>query len=110
MPAAGPPILDRSSTVTAPDDVTGNYLALMRERGWNWRDLADDLDRQAAQPSLDGGVATRRVARWARSQQEAATERQAAHADPAAPEPRPDDATPDRPRRHATPPRSPRRG
>jgi hypothetical protein len=87
-------------------DVSGNYLQMMRERGWNFADLADEFDRQAQQPSLDGGVGAQRMARWARSQQEAADRRAAAEPDqPVDPRP-PADA----PQRTAVPPRAPRRG
>lgn len=113
-------------------DVSGNYTALMRERGWSWGDLADEFERQAAQPALDGGAGPRRLARWARTQAEAAVERRAALSvmrqgedadvwDTAArelaarqrrevgadgePPPRPDDAAPDAPPRKAVPPR-----
>ena len=84
-------------------DVTGNYTALMRERGWNWTDLADDFARQAAQPQLDRGENARRMERWARSQAQAAQER--AQAAPAAP----DDPRPEPPQRHVVPPATPRR-
>lgn len=87
-------------------DVSANYLALMRERGWSFGDLADDFDRQAGQASLDGGVGARRMARWARSQQEAADRR--SEAQPEQPiDPRPPT---DEPQRTAVPPRNPRRG
>lgn len=93
--------------MTDPDgEVLGNYAAIMRERGWSWGDLADDLERQAQQPALDGGANPRRMARWARTQQEAADRR--AEAQPEQPvDPRP---PADEPKRTAVPARPPRRG
>ena len=91
--------------MTGPDDTTGNYVALMRERGWSWGDLADEFDRQATSPSLDGGAAARNMARWARSNDEAARARREQ-----APDTPPVDPRPEPPRRTATPPRPTRRG
>lgn len=59
--------------MSAPGDVTDNYVRLMAERGWSWDDLADEFDRQAAGPPmpLDRGASARGMARWARSNAEA---------------------------------------
>jgi hypothetical protein len=92
--------------VTAPSDTTANYVALMRERGWTWRDLADEFDRQATSPALDGGAAARSMARWARTEEEAARERRE-HTEP---EREPQDPRPEPPKRTAVPPRPSRRG
>ena len=95
--------------MTAPDDVTGNYVALMRERGWNWGDLADQFERDANDGrALDGGANARRMARWARSQEQAGQERRRA-AETEQREPRPDEATPDPRKRTAVPQPKPRR-
>jgi hypothetical protein len=95
--------------VTAPDDVTGNYEALMEERGWTWRDLADQFDRDAAAGrALDGGANSRSMARWARAHEQAAAARRQA-AEEQQREPRPDEATPDPRKRTAVPPAKPRR-
>jgi hypothetical protein len=98
--------------VTGPDgDVTGNYTAMMRERGWSFHDLADEFARQAEQPAMDGGAGPKYLERWARSEAAAADLRAAADE-----RHRPDDAPPpvdprrEPPKRHATPPRPPRRG
>jgi hypothetical protein len=92
--------------MSAPSDTTANYVALMRERGWNWGDLADEFDRQAQSPALDGGAAARSMARWARSEDEAARQRR----ESAAPEREPQDPRPEPPKRTAVPPRPNRRG
>jgi hypothetical protein len=91
--------------MTGPADVTGNYVALMRERGWSWGDLADDFARQAEQPALDGGVNARHMERWARSNAEAGRERR----EHQAPEQPPVDPRREPPRRTATPPKPARR-
>jgi len=88
--------------MTAPGDTTANYVALMRERGWNWGDLADEFDRQAQQPALDGGANARSMARWARSQDEAARQRREQ-----APDTPPQDPRPEPPKRTAVPPPRP---
>jgi len=76
--------------MTGPgDDVTANYLQVMRERGWSFADLADDFARQAQQPALDGGAGYASLERWARSQAAAADLRAAA-----APDVRPENAPP----------------
>jgi len=92
--------------MTAPGDTTANYVALMRERGWNWGDLADEFDRQALSPALDGGANARSMARWARSEDEAARQRREA----LTPEREPQDPRPEPPKRTAIPPRPNRRG
>lgn len=98
--------------MTGPADVTDNYVQLMRERGMTWGDLADQFDRDAAAGrALDGGANARRMARWARTQEQAAAERRAAHADPERPDPpAPEHADPEPPKRTAVPPSRPRRG
>jgi hypothetical protein len=90
-------------------DVTANYLAKMRDEGLSWGDLADQFDRDAAAGrALDGGANARRMAAWARSQEEAGRERQRAAEDPQRPDPgAPDHATPGPPARTVTPPRAP---
>jgi membrane-bound lytic murein transglycosylase B len=94
--------------VSSPDDVTGNYAALMRERGWTWEDLAGQFERDANDGrALDGGANARRMARWARSHAEAGQARQQTAATEER-EPRPDEATPD-PRRRTTVPPTKRR-
>jgi hypothetical protein len=93
--------------VTGPADVTGNYLALMRERGWSWDDLADDFARQAAQPALDGGANSRHMERWARSNADAARARAEQPAERR--EEPPQDPRPAPPKRTATAPRPARR-
>lgn len=92
--------------MTSPGDTSGNYLALMRERGWSWSDLADEFDRQAQQPALDGGANARGMARWARDQAAAA----AARAEAPEPDREPQDPRREPPRRTAVPPRPTRRG
>lgn len=62
------------------DGVTGNYVQLMRERGWGWEELAADFEQQAEQPQMDGGAVMRRMARWARTNAEAGQLRAAAAA------------------------------
>jgi hypothetical protein len=94
--------------VTGPGDVTGNYEELMAERGWTWGDLADDFDRQAAAPALDGGENARGMARWARDREAAARAR--AEQDDERRGLPPQDPRPEPPRRTAAPPRPPRRG
>jgi hypothetical protein len=91
--------------MTGPADVTGNYLAVMRETGQSWDDLADQFDRDAELPALDGGAGARRMARWARSNADAGRERR----EHQAPEQPPVDPRPEPPRRTATPPRPTRR-
>ncbi len=90
-------------------DVTANYLALMREQGLTWDDLADQFDRDAAQGrALDGGANARRMAAWARSNAEAGAARRADAEDPARPAPpAPEHATPQRPTRTAVPRKPP---
>lgn len=97
--------------MTAPDDVTANYLRLMAERGWTFDDLADEFDRQAAgpPPHLDGGAGTRHLAEWARREAAAERRRQAGAESPAR-DLRPDQATPEPPRRTTTAGRPGRRG
>lgn len=70
-------------------DVQGNYMQVMRERGWSWSELADDFARQAQQPALDGGVGMRSLERWARGEAVAAELRAAS-----SPTGRPADAPP----------------
>lgn len=85
-------------------DVTANYLDLMRERGWSWGDLAAQFDRDAATGrALDGGANARRMARWARTHEQAGRERQRTAVTEER-EPRPDEATPDPRKRTAVPP------
>lgn len=86
-------------------DVTANYLEIMRERGMTWGDLADQFDRDAVDgKALDGGANARRMAVWARSQEEAGRERREAADDPSRPDPgAPDHATPTPPARTVTP-------
>jgi hypothetical protein len=92
--------------VTDPGgDVTGNYMQVMRERGWSWDDLADDFDRQAQQPALDGGAAAERMARWARSNATAGRLREAG----TPPDEPPRDAEPVPPKRNTVPRRPPER-
>lgn len=91
-------------------DVTDNYVQLMRERGWSWDDLADDFLRQAESPSLDRGQNALAMARWARSNADAAKARRDAADDPTEADPLPAVADPDPAKRTATPPRLPRRG
>jgi hypothetical protein len=93
--------------MTGPADVTGNYLALMRERGWSWDDLADDFARQATQPALDGGANSRHMERWARSNADAARER--SQQPPEQRDQPPQDPRPAPPKRTATPARPARR-
>jgi uncharacterized membrane protein len=98
--------------MTEPDgDVTSNYMQIMRERGWSWDELADDLGRQAQQPALDGGAAPRALERWARGQAAAARLRAEAAA-PARPEAAPPPVDPRRepPKRTAVPRRPGRQG
>jgi hypothetical protein len=87
-------------------DVTANYMQLMRERGLSWGDLADQFDRDAADGrALDGGANARRMAAWARSQDEASQERRAAADDPDRPDPgAPEHAVPHPPARTTVPP------
>lgn len=97
-------------SIGPPDDVTANYLEVMRDRGWSWHDLADDFARQALQPSLDRGASARSLERWARTNGDAAVERRAAADDPTRPDPpAPEHAAPGPPKRGAVPPRLPRR-
>jgi hypothetical protein len=94
--------------MTAPDgDASGNYTELMRERGWDWGDLADHFARQATQPQLDGGASYLRLERWARGEHETARLRAHAAADRAATDgaPRPDDAQPNPDPRKVVPPK-----
>jgi hypothetical protein len=72
-------------------DVQGNYMQIMRDRGWTWSELADDFARQAAStpPPLDGGVGMQRLERWARGEAVAAELRAAS-----SPTGRPEDAPP----------------
>lgn len=99
VPAAGP-YPERTATVTdIGDGVTGNYVQLMRERGWGWEDLAADFERQAEQPQMDGGAVMRRMARWARSNAEAGQLRAAAAAATVGALPAPVEASADPPRR-----------
>ena len=90
--------------MTGPDgDVTANYLALMRERGQTWDDLADQFARDAASGrALDRGENALRMERWARSQADAGRERQRA-AETEQREPRPDAPEAEPPRRTVTP-------
>jgi hypothetical protein len=91
-------------------DVTDNYTAIMRERGWTWDDLADDFERQAQQSSLDGGASALSMARWARANADAGRERREAAEDPLRPDPpAPDHATPDPKKRTAVPKGAPAR-
>jgi hypothetical protein len=88
-------------------DVTANYMQIMRERGWSWSELADDLARQAQQPALDGGAAARSLERWARGEAAAADLRAAS-----SPTGRPEDAPPPQdpqrgPAKRTTVPRDP---
>jgi hypothetical protein len=97
--------------MTLDGDVTGNYLQIMRERGWSWSELADDFARQAQQPALDGGVGARQLERWARGEAAAAELRAAT-----SPTGRPEDAPPpvdpkrEQPKRTATPRQPTRQG
>jgi hypothetical protein len=75
-------------TTPVPDGAD-NYLQVMRERGWTFGDLADDLARQSRQPALDGGTGYAQLERWARTEQAAADLRAAA-----SPDVRPEDAPP----------------
>lgn len=75
--------------MTLDGDVTANYMQIMRDRGWSWTELADDFERQARQPALDGGVGMRSLERWARSEAAAAELRAAT-----SPTGRPEDAPP----------------
>jgi len=96
--------------VTAPGDVSANYLALMQQRGWTWDDLADQFDRDAAEGrALDGGRNARNMAAWARSNADAGRERREAAEDPQRRDPRPDVASPTPGKRAAVPPPAPSR-
>jgi hypothetical protein len=81
------------------DGVTGNYVQLMRDRGWGWEELAADFERQAQQPQMDGGEVMRRMARWARTNAEAGQLRAAAAVTLDDVLPAPQQATSDPPRR-----------
>ena len=96
--------------MTAPGDVSANYLALMQQRGWTWDDLADQFDRDAAEGrALDGGRNARNMAAWARSNADAGRERREAAEDPQRRDPRPDVASPTPGKRTAVPPPAPSR-